>query len=129
MMHFIVWLIALSSGFFITYAVRSWNDACSVLVAGGIVILSFLISRFFKVAGRHTVSKMGTAWLTQELRQMAWRVALTLILAGLAFKLNWPLWGVAFWLSVAIYYQVGLVMHLRDIRVKASLATNTIEKA
>jgi len=106
MMHFVVWLIALSSGFFITYAVCGWNDACSVLVAGGIVIISFLISRFFKVAGRHPVSKMGTAWLTQELRQMAWRVALTLILAGLAFKLTWPLWGVAFWLSVAIYYQV-----------------------
>lgn len=129
MMHFVVWLIALSSGFFITYAVCGWNDACSVLVAGGIVIISFLISRFFKVAGRHPVSKMGTAWLTQELRQMAWRVALTLILGGLAFKLTWPLWGVAFWLSVAIYYQVGLVMHLRDIRKLASSTTNTIENA
>jgi hypothetical protein len=129
MMYSIVWLIALSSGFFITYAVSTWSDACSTLAAGGIVIISFLISRFFKVAGRHPVSKMGTAWLTQELRQMAWRVAMTLILAGLAFKLAWPLWGVAFWLSVAIYYQVGLALHLRDIRHKASLATNTIEKA
>jgi hypothetical protein len=129
MMHLFVWLLALSSGFFITYAVSSWNDACSVLAAGVIVIVSFLISRFFKVAGRHTVSKMGTAWLTQELRQMAWRVALTLILAGLAFKLTWPLWGVAYWLGVAAYYQVGLVMHLRDIRKQASSTTNTIENA
>ncbi len=129
MMHIVVWLIALSSGFFITYGVSSWNDACSTLAAGVIVIISFLISRFFKVAGRHTVSKMGTAWLTQELRQMAWRVALTLILAGLAFKLTWPLWGVAFWLSVAIYYQVGLVMQLRDFRKLASSTTNTIENA
>jgi hypothetical protein len=129
MMQLVVWLIAVSLGFSITYALATWTDACSSVVAGGIVLASFLISRFFKVAGRHTVSKMGTAWLTQELRQMAWRVALSLILAGLAFKLAYPAWGVAFWLSVAIYYQVGLVLHLRDIRVKASQATNTIEKA
>jgi hypothetical protein len=129
MMHFAVWLIALSLGFSITYVLTSWNDACSTLAAGSIVVVSFLISHFFKVAGRHTVSKMGTAWLTQELRQMAWRVAITLILAGLVFKLTWPQWGVAYWLSVAIFYQVGLVLHLRDIRQRASSTTNTIEKA
>jgi len=129
MMHLIVWLIALSLGFSITYALATWTDACSTLAAGGIVLASFLISRFFKVAGRHAVSKMGTAWLTQELRQMAWRVALSLILAGLAYKLAYPEWGVAFWLSVAIYYQVGLALHLRDIRLQASQPTSTIEKA
>ncbi|HQR06066.1 MAG TPA: hypothetical protein PLN21_04545 [Gemmatales bacterium] len=129
MMQLIVWLIALSLGFSITYALTTWTDACSSLAAGGIVLGSFLISRFFKVAGRHTVSKMGTAWLTQELRQMGWRVALSLILAGLAYKLAYPEWGVAFWLCIAIYYQVGLMLHLRDIQLKASQATNTIEKA
>ena len=129
MMYLVVWFIALSLGFFITYAIANWTDACSTLVAGGIVVASFLITRLFKVAGRHTVSKMGTAWLTQELRQMAWRMALSLILAGLAFKLAYPDWGVAYWLSVAIYYQIGLLLHLRDIRHKASAVTNTIENA
>lgn len=116
MSHVIVWLIALSFGFVVTYALAGLDHAISTLVAGAIVIFSFLFTRFFKVAGRHGVSKMGTAWLAQELRRMTLRVLLTLVLAGFAFKLTYPDWGVAFWLSVAIYYQVGLLLHLRDIR-------------
>jgi len=129
MIHVIVWAIALSLGFVITYALTGYEDALSLLVAGGIVIAAFLFSRLFKVAGRHGVSKMGTAWLTQELRQMVWRMVMTLVLAGLAFKLAWPQWGVAFWLSVAIYYQIGLILHLRDIRRQASETTNRIPDA
>lgn len=129
MIHLIAWLIALSLGFIVTYALTGYDDAMSSMAAGIIVISSFLFSRFFKVAGRHAVSKMGTAWLTQELRQMAWRVALTLAVAGVAFKLAWPSWGVAFWLSVANYYQVGLILHLRDIRQRASQASNQLRDA
>lgn len=129
MMHLFVWLVVVSLGFVITYAVASFNDACSTLVAAAAIISSFLITRLFKVAGRHTVSKMGTAWMTQELRRMAWRVTISLFLAGLAFKLAWPQWGVAFWLSFAIYYQTGLILHLREIRLKASKATNLLRDA
>lgn len=129
MRHLIVWLIALSLGFIITYAISTWTDACSSLAAGVIVLISFQISRFFKVAGRLAVSKMGTAWLTQELRQMAWRTVISLFLAGLAFKLASQQWGIAFWLSFAIYYQVGLILHLRELRNRASQATNLLRDA
>ena len=129
MMILVVWLAAGSLGFALCYGLTGLTDAWSSLAALGIVVISFQITRLFKVAGRHTVSKMGTAWLTQELRQMAWRVALSFILAGLAFKLAYPEWGVAFWLSLAIYYQVGLVLRLRDIRQLASSATNTNQNA
>jgi hypothetical protein len=129
MNYFIIWFIVVSLGFVITYAVAGWMEACGTLIAAAAIILSFLITRLFKVAGRHTVSKMGTAWMTQELRRMAWRVMISLFLAGLAFKLAWPQWGIAFWLNFAIYYQVGLILHLRDIRTKASQAPNFIRDA
>lgn len=124
MTSIIVWVLAVSLGYAVTYATAGNVHAISSIVAALIVICSFQISQFFKVAGSVAVSKMGTAWLTQELRRMAWRVAMTLVMAGVAFKLAWPQWGVAFWLCVAVYYQVGLVLHLRDIRRQASQATN-----
>lgn len=129
MMQIVVWLVAVSLGFVITYAVAGWMEACGTLVSAAAIVSSFLITRLFKVAGRHTVSKMGTAWMTQELRRMAWRVVISLFLAGLAFKLAWPQWGIAFWLSFTIYYQVGLILHLRDIRSKASQAPNLLRDA
>ena len=124
-MHLIVWMIAPSIGFVITYALIGWVDAISSLAAAGIVLVTFQITHLFKVAGQGHVSKMGTAWLTQELRRLAWRMLLTLVLAGVAFKLAYPDWGIAFWLSVAIYYQVGLVLHLREIRQAVPSAKTT----
>lgn len=124
-MTLLVWLSAGSLGVLLCYVLASLADAWSSLAALAIVLITFQITRLFKVAGQRHVSKMGTAWLTQELRRMAWRMLLTLVLAGIAFKLAWPTWGVAFWLSVAIYYQIGLVLHLRDIRIQASSTENT----
>lgn len=117
MISLLVWLMAAGIGFILCWFLAGFDGAWSSLVAAAIVFTTFQITRLFKVAGSHAVSKMGTAWLTQELRRMVWRVALTLILAGLAFKLAWPVWGVAFWISIAVYYQVGLVLHLREIRL------------
>ncbi len=129
MNYVLIWSIVVSFGFAITYATVGWMEACGTLVSAAAIISSFLITRLFKVAGRHTVSKMGTAWMTQELRRMAWRVMISLFLAGLAFKLAWPQWGVAFWLSFSIYYQVGLILHLRHIRSKATQAPNLLRDA
>ena len=124
-MHLIVWMIAASIGFVITYALTDWVNAISTLAGVGIVFVTFQITQLFKVAGRGHVSKMGTDWLTQELRRMVWRVLLTLVLAGITFKLTWPEWGMAFWLSVAAYYQVGLALHLREIRQRIPSVENT----
>jgi hypothetical protein len=117
------WVVALSVGILCCFCLGSVNDVWSCLAAASIVWISFLITTRFKVAGRHTVSKMGTAWLSQEVRRMVWRMLLTLTLAALAFRLMYPTWGMAFWLCVAGFYQVSLFLHLRDIRRRPLTST------
>lgn len=112
----LVWILAVACGATLCGTLGSLADLLSSFVAAGVVVLTFLITARIKVASRLNVSKMGTAWLTQELRQMVWRMLLTLVLAALVFRLMYPVWGIAFWLSVAAYYQVGLLLHLREIR-------------
>ncbi|HMO35780.1 MAG TPA: hypothetical protein PKA06_07045 [Gemmatales bacterium] len=90
-----------------------WSSAAASSVIG----ISFSITRFFKVADPCDVSKMGTAWLAQQLRMLVWRMLLTLVLAGLVYRLAYPAWGVPFWLNLAAYYQLGLWLHLREIRL------------
>lgn len=116
MIPFLVWLFTIGVGVTLSGCLGSVNDALSSLAAGLIVLITFQITRFFKVASGHSVSKMCTAWLSQQLRLMAWRMLLTLVLAALAFRLTYPDWGVAFWLSLAACYQAGLLLHVREIR-------------
>lgn len=116
MITILVWLVTIGVGVTLSGCLGSVNDAFSSLAAGLIVLITFQITRFFKVASGQNVSKMGTAWLSQQLRLMAWRMLLTLVLAALAFRLTYPAWGVAFWLSLAACYQAGLLLHVREIR-------------
>ena len=125
MMPLVAWGAALGIGLLCCLCLGSVNDLWSCLAAASIVWMSFLITTKFKVAGRQTVSKMGTAWLSQEVRRMVWRMLLTLTLAALAFRLMYPTWGIAFWLCVAGFYQVSLFLHLRDIRRRPLTSTPT----
>jgi hypothetical protein len=125
MMPLLLWAVALLVGTLCCYCLGSVTDVVSCVAAASIVWISFLITNRFKVATTGTVSKMGTAWLSREVRRMAWRMLLTLALAALAFRLLYPSWGVAFWLSVAGYYQVSLFLHLRNIRRRPLTSTPT----
>lgn len=116
MIPILVWLFTIGIGVTLSGCLGSVNDAFSSLAAGLIVLMTFQITRFFKVARGHNVSKMGTAWLSQQLRLMAWRMLLTLVLAALAFRLAYPAWGLTFWLSLTACYQAGLLLHVREIR-------------
>jgi hypothetical protein len=124
MMPIIVWGLAIAIGMSLSSLAgiaALWSSA----VAASIVLGTFAITRLFKVADHHDVSKMHTAWLTQELRKLVWRMLLTLTLAGIAFKMAYPVWGVPFWISVAVFYQIGLLLHLREIRRRPTEPTTT----
>jgi hypothetical protein len=115
MMPIVVWCIAIAIGVSLS-AIAGSSGVWSSLAAASIILISFEITRRFKVAASPDVSKMSTAWLTHQLRVMIWRMLLALGLAAVAFKVMYPVWGAPFWISVAGYYQVGLLLHLRDIR-------------
>lgn len=115
MMFLVVWCISFVIGLSLS-SLAGIDAIWSSLTAGSIVLITFEITRRFKVADPHDVSKMGTAWLSHQLRLLVWRMLLTLVLAALAFRMAYPSWGVPFWISVAGYYQVGLLLHLREIR-------------
>lgn len=115
MMPIVVWCIAIAIGVSLS-TLAGYTGVWSSLAAAGLVLISFEITQRFKVAACQDVSKMSTAWLTHQLRVMMWRMLLTLGSAAVVFKLAYPAWGAAFWISVAGYYQVGLLLHLREIR-------------
>lgn len=125
MTHLLAWLLTILTGTMLCLCLGSVTDVWSCLTAASVVWMSFQITTHFKVAGRSTVSKMSTAWLTQEVRRMIWRMLLTLTLAALAFRFMYPTWGMAYWLCVAGFYQVGLLLHLRDIRRLSRNSTTT----
>lgn len=115
MMPLVVWCMTIAIGVSLS-ALAGLDGIVSSLTAAGIVLITFEITRRFKVADLHDVSKMGTAWLTQQLRMLVWRMLLTMVLSAMVFRIAYPDWGVPFWLSIAGYYQVGLLLHLREIR-------------
>lgn len=116
MIQVLVWSLAIALGVTLCGLLGKRDDLVSSMAAAGIILVTFWITPLFKVARCRRVSKMGTDWLTHELRQMVWRMLLTLLFAALVFRLMYPNWGVAYWLCVAGYYQVGLLLHLRNIR-------------
>jgi hypothetical protein len=115
MVEIVLWCLALLVGLAPTYFLADEHEIWGMVTAWGIVVGIWQISRWQFVAGRASISKMSTARTTQPLLLMVRRMVFTLALAGVVYVMVRPRWGMAYWLGIAGFYQVGVGLMIRDL--------------
>jgi hypothetical protein len=115
MLHVLVWLLALLVGLIPTYVLTDEHEIWGLVTAWALVVGIWQITRLYFVAGARRVAKMSTARTTQHLHLMVRRMLLTLVGAGVIYLMVRPRWGMAYWLGIAGFYQVGLGLMIRDL--------------
>jgi hypothetical protein len=111
----IVWLLALSLGILLTILLGERASPQETLAAWGLVFGIWQISLWRFIASRAAISKMSTAWTSHILLLSVRRVLLTLAASVLLYFATGAGWGLTYWLSIVIYYQVGVALSVREV--------------
>lgn len=128
--EWIVWLFALAIGIILMISFQEPVQIVSTFVAWCLICgIWQSFSKVSFVARDSRVSKMSTDQASRYLRLTVRRMLAILLSALVLFLCAREFLGLAYWLSIVGYYQVGIALTIRDVWRTISIMDSAANQA